>query len=95
MLELLWAILKSKSVKVGGSILGGSGLIVLITGLHSNVSGKIDAQKIELKADTREYVGLVLEPLKTEISNLKTEQTTANQMIKEIRDYLIQKPGGN
>lgn len=78
-------ILKSRGVKIGGGILGGGGAMLLILALYSEVNGKIAKQDIDQKL----YVHLVIEPIKTEISNLKTGQNEVKSMVRDIHNYLL------
>ena len=82
---LLGWLMKSKGIKIGGSVLGGSGLILLFMGLHTSVNGKINKQDADLKI----YVGLVLEPVRTEITNLKKEMSETKTLVRDIHNYLL------
>lgn len=83
--QILGWIIKSKSIKVGGGVIGGSGLVVLLMGLHSDVTGKIEKQDVLQK----EYVGLMLKPIETEIRYLKSEQKETKSMVRDIHNYLL------
>ena len=82
-------ILKPNVAKVGGATIGGGGIVALILGLHSNVTGKIDNISKTVKEDRREYVALSMEPLKTEISNLKKETKETKHLVRDIHNYLL------
>lgn len=82
---ILEAIMKSKSFKVGAGAISGGVLIALILSLHSGVMAKIDKQENEQK----EYVLLVLEPVKTEIAHLKEDQKEIKNMVRDIHNYLL------
>ncbi len=84
---MFWGLMKSKGVKIGGSLLGGSGLIALIMGLHFDVSGKID----KAESNAKQYAELVVAPIKTEITNLKTEVSDTKEMVRDIHNYLLNK----
>lgn len=90
----MWAaifewLLKSKAAKLSGATIGGGGIVALILGLHSNVTGKIDNISKTVKEDRREYVSLSMEPLKTEISNLKKETKETKHLVRDIHNYLL------
>lgn len=85
--ETLGWMIKSKFIKLGGGILGGTGALTLIFGLHGNVVGQID----KAEARSKEYVGLKLGPFETEIKNLKKDVKETKDMVKDIHIYLIQK----
>ncbi len=83
--QLLGFIMKSKSAKVGIGALGGSGVLVLVMSLHADITGRIEAQDFS----QRERTILMLAPLNTEISNLKSEQTETKDMVRDIHNYLL------
>lgn len=85
MIRLLKWCLKSKGVKVGGSVVGGSSAILLIMALHSDVTAKINKQEIIQK----EYVQLTLKPIEVKIQHLKDGQKDIKKVVESIRDYLL------
>ena len=89
--KMLGWFMASKGAKVGVGALGGSGLIALVLGLHTDVTKRIDHQQIEQKAYVREYVQLTLKPVQVEIENLRRDSTETKEMVKEIRNHLLNK----
>ena len=80
-------LIKSKGAKIGAGAASGSGLLALIFGLHSDVSSKIEKQETRLK----EHVQLSLVPIKVENTNLKEDVKETKQMVREIRNHLLNK----
>ena len=74
-----WCI-KSKAVKVGGGILGGSGALILILGLHASVNKRIDTVKI----GTQTYVNQKHDLVTQQINHLKDGQREIKDMLKII-----------
>lgn len=83
--QILDWIMKSKGVKVGAASLTGGGVIVLILGLYTSVKSESKVQELRLK----EYVHLVVAPIKTEIQNLKTNIDNTNTKVNAIYEHLI------
>lgn len=83
--QLLGWIIKNKGAKVGGGILGGGGLIILLLGFYTDVTGKIEKQNVLQK----EYVGLMLKPIEIEINYLKEGQKEIKKMVTDIHNHLI------
>ncbi len=83
--QLIGWIMKTKAAKIGGSVLGGGGLIALVFGLHQNVNSKID----RVEDRNKEHVQLLLEPVKTEIKHLKKEVKETKDMVRDIHNYLL------
>ena len=82
-------IMKSKAAKVGGSILGGSGVLTLILFLHTSVTGDIDKVEAQGKQYTKEYVDLSLKPFTVEMKNMKTEMGEMKGMVQDIHNHLF------
>lgn len=78
---------KSKSIKVGLGAAGGSTLIALIFGLHIDVTEKIEDQERKQK----EYVQMVLRPIEIEIMNMKDDTKETKEMVRDIRNHLLNK----
>ena len=89
--QVLTLLAKSKGMKVGAGAIGGSSLLALIFSLHTDLSTKID----EEKAERKEYIELVLKPLEAELRSLKGETTETKQMVRDIRNHLLQNRRGN
>ena len=83
--QLLGFLMKSKGVKFGVGALGGSGIIALILGLNVGVKADLNMQEVRLK----EYVQLVIAPIKTEIKNLKVNVDNTNTKVNAIHEYLL------
>lgn len=84
-MQLLTFLFKSKGAKAGAGLVGGSGFLALIVGLHADVTGKIERETI----DRKEYVKLVLEPMRTEIKGLQKGQDETKVMVRDIHNYLL------
>ncbi len=82
---LLGWIVKSKAVKVGAGALGGSGALALIFGLHYDIKQEVGIQK----KDQKEYVHLVLEPLKVEIKNLNKDIVETKLMVRDLHKHML------
>jgi hypothetical protein len=82
-------LIESKGAKLGAGAVGGGGVLILVLGLHSNVTGQLQIQKKEQLDFTREYVSLTIEPLKVEISNLKKDSEETKRMVRDIHQYLL------
>ena len=76
---------KVRIAKIGGGLLGGSGVLTLILTLHTNVSSEI------AKAETRskEHVGLKLEPLKIRMKTYESKINNTNKKVNDIYNYII------
>lgn len=83
---MMW-LLKSKGAKIGAGALGSGGVLILILALHSDVTARITAEKI----DRKEYVNLVLMPVQTQITNLKNDIKETKSMVRDIHNYLLNK----
>lgn len=82
-------IMKSKAVKIGGSILGGSGVLTLILFLHTSVTGRIDSVEANSKEYTKEYVDLSLKPHDIEITHLKNDMSSTKSMVEDIHGHIF------
>ena len=82
---ILGWILKSRGIKIGAGVFSGGGILFLIFNLNAQVSEKIKYQELK----QREYVLLVIEPIKTEINNLKLMQRETKDMVRDIHNYLL------
>ena len=82
-------IMKSKAAKVGAGALSGGSIIALIFYLNTAVVAKVEKQKIELKDYVKEYVQMAIEPIKTEITNLKDIQKETKEMVRDIHKFLL------
>lgn len=81
---------KIKIAKIGGGILGGSGILSLILFLHTSLTGRIDNVEASGKEYTKEYVDLSLEPYKVEMINLKKDVGDTKTMVRDIHNYLLE-----
>ena len=81
--------MKSKAAKVGAGAISGGGVLALIFYLNTAVNAKVDKQGIESKSYTQEYVQMAIEPIKTEITNLKKVQDDTKKMVRDIHNYLL------
>lgn len=75
----------NRNAKIGAGFLSGSGILLIIFNLHADVTKKINDQDTRQK----EHVKLVIEPIKTEIRNIKEEQTEIKTMVRDIHKYLL------
>ena len=82
-------IMKSKAVKVGAGAISGGSVLALILYLNTAVVAKVEKQKIELKHYVQEYVQMAIEPIKTEIINLKEIQKDIKEMVRDIHKFLL------
>lgn len=100
--RILGWFMKSKTAKIGIGTIGGSGLVALLLAVHADVTGKLNAHKslakesmriakVEYRRDMREYVKLTLQPVQTEISNLKDEAKETKDMVRDIHNYLLKR----
>ncbi len=85
--HLFSILIQSKLAKTGAGLVTGSGVLVLILGLHQDVLTKIEKQKLANK----EYVGLVLTPVETEIRHLKENTKETKQLVRDIHNYLLRR----
>ncbi len=81
---LSW-VMKSKGVKLGAGVMSGGGLIALIFNLNASITTRIDKQD----ALHKEFVGLSLKPIETEINTLKDDQKDIKTMVRDIHSYLL------
>ena len=81
--------MKSKAAKVGAGAIPGGGVLALIFYLNTTVNAKVDKQGIESKSYTQEYVRMAIEPVKTEITNLKEIQKETKKMVRDIHNFLL------
>lgn len=78
-------LLSSKSAKMGAGAIGGSSLLAIVFGLHTDVTHKIEKERVAQK----EYVELVLEPIKTEIKHLSGDSRETKQLVRDIHNHLL------
>lgn len=83
--QIVGFIMNNKSVKMGAGALGGSGIILLAMGVHADITNKIDKQD----AMQKEYVQLVIEPIRIQIEGLQKDQTETKAMVRDIHNYLL------
>jgi len=89
--KMLGWIMASKGAKFGIGAAGGTSLVAMVLGLHTDVTTRIDIQKIEQKAYVREYVQLTMRPVQVEIENLHRNSRETKEMVREIRNHLLNK----
>lgn len=92
MFKLLELLMASKKLKAGVVSLGGGiGISILVFALQADVNNKIEKQDQRLK----QYVALVVQPIKVEIENLKKNVDDTNQKVNDIHKYLLNKKTNN
>lgn len=79
-------LVKSNGAKVGLGAVGGSGIVALVLTLHGDMTNKIQAQDSHHKA----YIALSIQPLQTEVRNLRDEQKEIKELVRDIHKYLLE-----
>jgi len=87
--SILQWLIKSKGVKVGGTLLGGGSMVALLLGAHADITTKIEKQDERQK----EYVQLMLKPIETEMRHLKEETKETKGLVRDIHNYLLKNKG--
>jgi len=77
--------LTTKAAKLGGSVIGGGGIIALFLAFQTDYKERID--KIEFKNER--YSELLLKPVYVEINYLKKDIKETKIMVKDIHKYLL------
>lgn len=90
--------IKNKKTKVTAGLLSTGGVLGLVLNLNAAINGrfekideKIKAAEGSSKEFTREYSGLVIQPLHSEIKNLKETQKEIKGMLKDLHKVFFNK----
>jgi len=87
---ILGWIMKSKVAKVGGGVIGGSGvLFALVFGLNKDLKTELNDKMREMDKSHKLYVQLVLKPVEIEIKHLNGHVKETKQMVRDIRNHLL------
>ena len=76
--QIVGWIMKSKAAKAGGATLGTGGIVALLFGLHTDITGKVE----KAEARNKEYVELRLKPLEDKVND-------TNQKVNKLYEHLL------